>query len=323
MKHLRLNLLTPLIVLVIVLGCKKESAIEKEIALIPMDVEIERFDRLLAKANSETVGDIKTNYSFMFSENFQDSVLLRQINDEYEQMLFNEVDKAFPNLNGIESEIENLFRHIKFHKKDFRQPRVIARTSFVDYHNKIVVNDSFALIALDTYLGEPHEFYVDVYKYIAENMKPEMITSDFAGAYAEKYIPQNRRRTFLDQMVYYGKVLYFKDLVLPDKNDEIKIGYSQEHFDWALANEANIWSYFIEEQLLFSTDDKLLPRFINPAPFSKFNLTLDNESPGRLGQYIGWQIVKAYMKNNDMSLGDLFNTDAETIFNNSKFKPRK
>jgi uncharacterized protein YjaZ len=67
----------------------------------------------------------------------------------------------------------------------------------------------------------------------------------------------------------------------------------------------------------------LASRFINPAPFSKFNLELDSESPGRLGQYMGWQIVRAYAENNDVSLQEILSMNAEDIFNNSKFKPRK
>ena len=74
---------------------------------------------------------------------------------------------------------------------------------------------------------------------------------------------------------------------------------------------------------MFETDQKLAGRFINPAPFSKFNLELDAESPGRLGQYIGWQIVKAYMENSDADLKDMLQMDATELFNKSKFKPRK
>ena len=82
--------------------------------------------------------------------------------------------------------------------------------------------------------------------------------------------------------------------------------------------------YFVEKELLYSTDSKLPSRFINPAPFSKFYLEdIDSESPGRLGRYIGWQIVRAYMEHNDVPLKDMLMTSPEEIFNNSKFKPRK
>ena len=124
-------------------------------------------------------------------------------------------------------------------------------------------------------------------------------------------------------MIYFGKTLYFKDVMLPETFDEIKIGYTKEQLNWATINEENIWQHFVENEMLFSTDNKLPARFINPAPFSKFNLELDGESPGRLGQYIGWQIVRAYAKNNDATLQEILNMNPEDIFNKSKYKPRK
>jgi len=136
-------------------------------------------------------------------------------------------------------------------------------------------------------------------------------------------IYQPKRKSLLDEMIYFGKVLYFKDAVIPFKNDEEKMGYSKEQLDWAIDNEHYIWSYFVERELLYDTNSKLVLRFINPAPFSKFNLELDKESPGRIGQYLGWQIVRAYMKNNDATLLQMLGATAENIFNNSKFKPRK
>ena len=43
-------------------------------------------------------------------------------------------------------------------------------------------------------------------------------------------------------------------------------------------NETNIWQYFIEKQILYKTDPEWVDRFLEPAPFSKFYLQLDNES---------------------------------------------
>jgi len=124
-------------------------------------------------------------------------------------------------------------------------------------------------------------------------------------------------------MIYFGKLLYFKDAILPLKSDADKMGYTQHQMDWAVANESEIWRHFVENELLYSTDIKLPSRFINPAPFSKFYLDLDNESSGRLGQYIGWQIVRAYMENNNVALSKMLITNADDIFKQSKFKPRK
>jgi uncharacterized protein YjaZ len=124
-------------------------------------------------------------------------------------------------------------------------------------------------------------------------------------------------------MIHEGKKMYLLDLYLPSKLDPIKIGYPKDKFDWATMNEEQVWRYFIENDLLYSTDTQLNKRFIENAPFSKFYISEDTKSPGRIGQWIGWQIVRSYMVNNDVSLQDLLSMNEEEIFKNSKYKPRK
>ncbi len=144
-----------------------------------------------------------------------------------------------------------------------------------------------------------------------------------ANAFAKSVVAPPQNRSFLSQIIYYGKELYLKDKLIPFKTDAQKIAYTQEQMDWAEANEEQIWRYFIEREVLYSTDSKLAPRFLDPAPFSKFQLELDNVSPGRVGRYIGWQIVRAFMDNNKVSLQQMLSISAEEIFEKSNYKPRK
>ena len=88
-------------------------------------------------------------------------------------------------------------------------------------------------------------------------------------------------------------------------------------------NEYFVWTYFIENNILFNPDNNLESRFINDSPFSRFYLEIDNESSEMIGKYIGWQIVKSYMKNNDTSLKNMLNKSPIDIYNNSKYKPQK
>jgi len=312
-----------LLVAFVFMSCNNESKVEKEIAAIDIDVTVERFDRLFANANEASLPELKQAYPFMFSKRYNDSVWINRIQDTLQQQLNFEVDKIHGNFKDTEEGILSFFQHLKYYFKEFRTPRIITVTNDVDYRNKVIVTDSITLIALDTYLGASHDFYYDIYDYIKLNMDKDQIVPDLAFSYAEKFIYQPRRKTLLDEMIYFGKTLYFKDVMLPETFDEIKIGYTKEQLNWATINEENIWQHFVENEMLFSTDNKLPARFINPAPFSKFNLELDGESPGRLGQYIGWQIVRAYAKNNDATLQEILNMNPENIFNKSKYKPRK
>lgn len=306
-----------------VVSCKSEDPIEKEIATIPVDVKVERFDLAFKNADPEALPSLKKAYPFMFSERYPDSVWVARMKDTLQQLLSSEVEKTFQNFQSIEDDIEGLFQHLKYYDKTFKEPRIITVTSDVDYRNKTIVTDTIVIISLDTYLGANHEFYADIQKYFTQNMEKSQVICDLATNYANKYIFQSQRKTLLDEMIYFGKQLYFKDKMIPFKSDAEKIGYTQAQLDWSIDNESYIWQYFVERELLYSTDSSLPSRFLAPAPFSKFYLELDNESPGRLGQYIGWQIVRAYMKNNDVSLIDMLQKEATEIFNNSKFKPRK
>jgi gliding motility-associated lipoprotein GldB len=313
-----------LLVVISVLSCKNDSELEDNIARINTDIQIERFDKLFSEVTSENLPKLKTAYPFMFSEKYSDTFWLKKKADTLQIQLFNEVNKVFKNEEYAEIEIESLFNHLKYYFPEFNPPRIITITNSVDYRNKIIVTDTIALIALDSYLGSDHEFYGAIPKYLSKNLKKEQLVVDLAEAYSKNYIYHPQRKTLLDEMIYFGKLLYFKEVMVPFKTDAERIGYTNAELDWSRVNESYIWRYLVERELLYSTDSKLPGRFINPAPFSKFFLEeIDANSPGRIGQYIGWQIVSAYMSNNDVSLKDMLSASTEDIFNNSKFKPRK
>ncbi|MGC6431362.1 MAG: gliding motility lipoprotein GldB [Jejuia sp.] len=313
-----------ILVVFLVVSCKKDSKIEGDIAKINIDIEVERFDQFFGTSAVEELPKLKKAYPFMFAEKYTDSFWVEKMNDTIQQELTKELGKVYPNFNTPETEIESLCNHLKYYYPAFRPPRIITRTSNVDYRNKVIITDTIALIALDNYLGKDHHFYDGIQKFIKKNFEPSQITVDMAGEYAKKYIFQPQRKSLLDEMIYFGKQLYFKDVMLPNTTEAQRIGYSEDELAWAKANEQYIWRFFIERELLYSTDSKLPNRFINPAPFSKFYLEeIDTNSPGRIGQYIGWQIVKAYMQNNETSLDTMLKMKPEDIFNNSKFKPRK
>jgi hypothetical protein len=178
------------------------------------------------------------------------------------------------------------------------------------------------VISLELYLGKDHRFY-EFPQYIKQNFEQSQILPDMVTSFGQTKILPPTDTSFLSQMIYAGKALYLKDLLLPEYSDADKMGYKPEQITWCQENEGYIWRYFIENKMLYDTDQKLIPRFINPAPFSKFYLEIDNESPGRVGAWIGWKIVRSYMENNEVSLAQLLKTDAKEIFEKSKYKPKK
>lgn len=322
------NLLKPIYFIILsflsILSCKKEDKTEAEINKINMEVTIERFDRAFANAKPQDLKQLKLDFPFMFSKNYDDSFWIRQIKDTLQQEIQAEVFKKFSNLNKETEEITNLFKHLKYYYPEFRTPRVITVASNVDYRNKNIVTDTVVVLPLANYLGKSHFFYIGIQDYFTQDLVPEFITVDIAYKYAKHYTFQQRRKTFLEDLIYEGKLLYFKDKIIPFKTNAQKLNYTEDQYNWAQANEEYIWRYFVDKELLYATDPKLASRFINPAPFSKFNLEqIDSESPGEIGKYIGWQIVRAYMENNTIPFKQMLTKDTEEIFDNAKYKPRK
>lgn len=320
---MQLRIYVILLIGLVLLSCNDDSKIEQDIAKIEVDFNVERFDTAFLEAKPKDLAQLKGTYPFLFSKHVPDSIWIHRINDTLQHELLTEVQQKFPDFKTSKEELTRLFQHLKYYDKTFSLPRVITLTNDVAYRDKTIVNDSLVLIALDNYLGADHEFYQNIPMYIAANMQKHQIVADVADGYANKYLFQSNRKTLLDEMIYFGKSLYFKDVMIPFKTDAEKIGYSEAQIKWAEANESQIWSYFIEKELLYSTDPKLPNRFIADAPFSKFYLELDNDSPGRLGQYLGWQIVKAYAETTGEDFIKIMQTEPEEIFRKSKFKPRK
>jgi gliding motility-associated lipoprotein GldB len=304
-------------------SCKDESALQNEIAKVAVDYTVERFDIDFARATPADLPLLKTNYPFLFPKHVPDSIWYRRMNDSLQIEIFNEVQNAFSDFTKPQQQLTQLFQHLKYYDNTFSTPRVITLANNVDYRNKTIVTDTLLLIDLINYLGENHKFYQNQSRFISENMKASQIVPDLVDAYGKKYSFQERRKTLLDEMIYFGKVLYFKDVMIPDISDAEKIGYSELDLEWAKLNETQIWSYFVEREMLFDSDPKLIARFIALAPFSKFYLELDSDSPGRIGHYIGWQIVRAYAERTGYDVFKILQTEADEIFNNSKYKPKQ
>lgn len=304
-------------------SCENRSKTEKEIEKVPMDFELIRFDQKFANTTLESLPELKAEFPFLFPARFSDSVWMEKINDTIQQEINKEVSKTFPDFSAEEADLYNLFQHIKYYFPDFESPVVITITSEVDYKNKVLLSPQYLFIALDTYLGKDHPFYIGIQEYLKKNFEKNQIIQDVAAEYAKQTVSLPESKTFLAHLIYYGKILYLKDIWLPSTPEHEKIGYTPDELNWAKANEEQIWRYFVERELIFDSDSQLHSRFLYPAPFSKFNLELDNESPAKVGQYIGWQIIRQYMDKNEVSLQEMLDTDAETIFNKANYKPRK
>ena len=307
----------------LMVGCKKDVKIPEEISQIPIALEVDRFDQKFAKVDASELPELIAAYPYLFPEQYDEQFWHDKIQDTIQLELNSEVAQFFPDFNEETQELDNLFKHIKYYYPKTPLPKVVTITSDVAYRTPVILTDSLLIIGLDNYLGEDHHFYKGIQRFYTQNFRKEQIDVDVADAFVRALVRKQGSRRFIDEMIYHGKRLYMMEQLLTLEAKNEIIGYTPEQLDWAEANEVDIWTYFVENELLFDTDSKLLSRFINPAPFSKFYLEFDNESPPRLGRYMGWQMVKAYMQRNTIPLQMLPGKSSDEIFKQANYKPRK
>lgn len=305
-----------------ILSCDKKNKVESAVAAIPLKLKVARFDKIFFETPPQDLEKVKKQFPFFFPPENDNSVWLNKMQDPLWKELFTEVQKKYGDFEPVKQELETLFKHIKYYFPATKTPKVITIISEMDYKNKAIYADSLVVISLELYLGANHKFY-QFPNYLKQNFDERQIAPDIVTGFSERQIPPVSDKNLLSQMIYYGKQLYLKDLLLPDYTDSEKMGYTPKQITWCQENESYMWRYFIEKEMLYSNDQKLISRFINPAPFSKFYLEIDNESPGKVGAWIGWQMVRSYAKNNDVPLANLLKTDAKEIFVKSKYKPKK
>lgn len=244
------------------------------------------------------------------------------ITDENMKTLYSDVQDKFEDSSEIESELTTAFSYYLYHFPDSTVPEVVFNISALNY--AVVATPTTLAIGLDMFLGADYAVYplVGLPQYMIKNMKPQQVVPKaMRGWLQSMYETTSTRNNLLEHMVFEGKLLYCMDALLRETEDSVKIGYSPTEMDWCKTYEARIWAHLVDEELLYNAKYMDINKWINQAPFVS---GIPKDSPGRLGQWVGWQIVRNYMKNNpELTILELMeNQDAQQILAQSKYKPR-
>ena len=142
-------------------------------------------------------------------------------------------------------------------------------------------------------MGENYPLYEQRYYNYERNLhESDRIPIDVVEVWLRTLYPyQSQRNALLDRMIYEGKILYCLSRIFPRINEYVLLGYSDKQAQWCKENEAEIWKQLIGKKHLFNTESMLINKYIEPAPFVS---VLHQDAPGRLGRWIGLQIIKAY-----------------------------
>jgi uncharacterized protein YjaZ len=316
-------------------GCQSNQ-LDVDVSEVTAKVDILRFEVDLFENKLNTLEAFKSKYGafvndytmgimgFPGNENEAFAQLMLYKTDPNAKRLYQLVKEKYGDFSVYEKELTQAYKYFKYYYPKDSIPVVITYISnFSLYMNPI--GEGYIGISLDMHMGQdfPSYQYTNIENYWKKILIPQTISVHHIMAHAnDKFIGYNRGKHFLDEIVYQGKLLYFLDATLRQVPDPIKIGLTQEEFDWCVKEQSNIWSFFVKEQILYETDSRKFDRFIKEGPFTIAS-GVPEKSPPMLGRYIGWQLVKQYMsKNPEVTLPDLMSTTkSEIILQKSRFKP--
>ena len=282
--------------------------------------ELIRFEHLFFGDLDTPLDQLKSQYPYFFPSQTPHSVWQSKRSDSLQQALYQATQPLFE--TDLYKRIEDVLRRTKYYFPKEKLPKkAITLLTDVDYSLRAVDADSLLLISIDTYLGDSHALYDGIPQYIKNKLIPAHLEAELIDALSLRVLPKTESRVFLNRMVTHGKRLLLHDFLAPNLMAKHHIQYTQNQWYWAMEHEADVWRYFVDNELLFSTDENLRFRFLSPSPYSKFYSFLDENSPGRIGQWMGYRIVKAYQKRTGNSLQEVLAADANEILKKSRYNP--
>ncbi len=235
-------------------------------------------------------------------------------------------DKVFTNPADIEKQVARGLQFVKYYFPSYKLPdKLITFIGPINSYGNILTSDALA-VGLQLYMGKNYSLYQsaegqEMYPaYISKRFQTEYIPVNCIKTIVDDMFPDNSAgKPLIEQMVQAGKRLYILDQLMPETEDTLKTGYTKSQLEGCYKNEEAIWSYFVQNDLLFVSDPSNVKDYMNDAPKTQ---AFGEESPGFIGQFVGWQIVKKWMgKNEKVTLQQLIETNPKTIFEQAKYKP--
>ena len=231
--------------------------------------------------------------------------------------------ELFSDISDIRQQLGKSFGRLRIIYPDYTIPDIYFIVS--GFNAGLFLMDGDAVVVVvgaDMYLGSDYPYYNRVvYEYQKKTMRRECIAGDVISAVLYNIIPYtSKQNRLLDNMIYRGKIMYLASHLLQEESKWQVMGYSQEEWQWCERNETAIWRLMLDKQDLFKTETIVLTSYLNDGPFTS---EISQESPARLGTWIGWRIVEQYMQHNkDVSLAELMaEGDAQKVLEKSGYRP--
>ncbi len=325
--------LAVLLIVFSIISCNTDEK-NVDVSAIEATVDIKRVDLEMAKCSSpEDVYTVLDNnqglvrsfvqYGIMPDQKVMSNEFWKLVVDGKE--LFSLVENQLSDVSDIESEFEDAYKHFKYYDPNFREPSTYFLVSGFGGFDVDAKDSTTMIIGSEYFIKEKQQYFPRreempyyLYKYYDRNhMTSKVVKRLVKGLYAEF---NEKDATLINSMIYWGKVFYMTEHILPKAADSIIVEYSSEEIERVEANRKETYNHFVANQLFFKQDHKAKLKYVDRRPHTN---ELGDNAPGRIGQYLGWDIVRSYMKNNDVSLMELMaDSDHQKIFEKAKYKPK-
>ncbi len=327
--------------LVVLFSCNSGDK-TPDVSGIKIELGIQRFEQdlfTLDTVNFAAKLDLLQAKYPSFGENFLSTILncdpkwsgdttanyIRGFTRAYKQV-YDTAQIVFKDFTPYENEIKKGLQFLKYYFPNYREPkRIITYIGPLDGYGDVLAEDEM-IIGLHHHLGKDFSLYRSA---LVQETYPEYISRRFEPGYiavnciknivSDLYPEKMEDKPLVQQMVEKGKRLYLLSRLLPDTDEYKLIGYTKEQLKGVHEHEAAVWDLFVQNNFLQTIDNNIIKNYIGEGPKTQ---ELGEASPGNIGSFSGWQIVKKFMKKNPgYSLQKLMATDAETIFQQAKYKP--
>jgi len=285
--------------------------------------KIETREEMIAFLNENpVVAEVFLKRSQYPNDSIMVTEMLRRFTNPGIDTLHMEIERVFGDLTDLKSELNEAYSHINYYYPEFETPRVKTVMSGIEHD--LYLSDSLLIIGLDYFLGEGARFRPQgLFQYMLSRYSPEKIVPSTMLLYGisprwNKMDANNK--TMLADMVAYGKAYYFAKHMMPCTPDSVIISYTAQEINGVRENSGTVWAHFLENELLFETSHMVKKKYLDERPKT---YEIGDAAPGRIGTWVGWDIVRAYMRENtEVTLQELMaETDAQKILDGSNYSP--
>lgn len=260
--------------------------------------------------------------------NSKDTSIIQVWKSYFAQDYVNETEKeirnVFKNYNKESSDIFEVFKRLKYHfpKKEYPKKIILTNTNF---GGNVYLENGTIIIGTERYIGGNKNV-------IQNSLPPDAFPQWLKSGFEKKYlvrdilmstliynntIPDDGQDYLISKIIEWGKICVITEMALRIGNKDVKPGivlrWNPDQYNWAEKNEKALWKYLKTNKLLFSSNEKDHAFILNNGPYT---IGFSEKSPDRLGQYLGWKMVRNYIFEEEIPLSEMVKLDYKKILKN-------